>query len=64
MRLWRTYKSARAANQVLILPCANCRNTANRNLTTCINTDTVPLKNDDGGWKTLFGVPNNTHTDF
>jgi hypothetical protein len=32
--------------------------------TTCITTDATPLKSDDGDWKTLFGVPNSTHTDF
>ena len=32
--------------------------------TTSINTDAIPLKSDDGDWKTLFGVPNSTHIDF
>ena len=44
--------------------CINCRNTANKKPTTCTKPDATALNGDDGSWKTLFGVPNSTHTDF
>ena len=36
----------------------------NTKSTTRTEPDATALKSDDGSWKTLFGVPNSTHTDF